>query len=124
MKCLKRNKQTFYYALFHEKVAITDEYGNDTGEYRAVYETPVAMQANISAATGEAQTEQFGNTIMYDKVIISDEIDCPIDEHSVLCIDSPPSYDGEGNLVFDYIVKKVAKSLNTVSFAVSKVQVS
>lgn len=124
MRCLHRNKRKFYYALFKEKVAIQDEYGNDSGEYRVVYQTPVEMKANVSAATGEAQVEQFGNSLLYDKVIITDELDCPVDEHSVLCIDSPPSYDEDGNLIFDYIVKKVAKSINTISFAVSKVEVS
>lgn len=124
MRCLHRNKRKFYYALFKEKVAIKDEYGNDSGEYRVVYQTPVEMKANVSAATGEAQVEQFGNSLLYDKVIITDELDCPVDEHSVLCIDSPPSYDEDGNLIFDYIVKKVAKSINTISFAVSKVEVS
>lgn len=124
MKCLYRNKRKFFYALFREKVAIKDEYGNDSGEYQVIYETPVEMNANVSAATGEAQVEQFGNSLLYDKVIISDDTSCPIDEHSVLCIDIPPSYDNDGNLIYDYIVKKVAKSLNTVSFAVSKVEVS
>lgn len=124
MRCLHRNKRKFYYALFKEKVAIKDEYDNDSGEYRVVYQTPVEMKANVSAATGEAQVEQFGNSLLYDKVIITDELDCPVDEHSVLCIDSPPSYDEDGNLIFDYIVKKVAKSINTISFAVSKVEVS
>lgn len=124
MKCLHRNKIPFYYALFKEKVAIKDEYGNDSGEYKVVYETPVLMNANVSAATGEAQMEQFGTSILYDKVVISDEIDCPIDEHSVLCVDSEPSYDDDGNLIYDYIVKKVARSINTISFAISKVEVS
>jgi hypothetical protein len=124
MKCLHRNKRKFYYALFKAKVAIKDEYGNDSGEVKVVYETPVETSANVSAATGESQVEQFGNSVVYDKVIITDDLNIPIDENSVLCIDSPPSYDKEGNLIYDYIVKKVAKSLNTVSFAVSKVTVS
>lgn len=124
MKCLHRNKSKFFYALFREKVAIKDEYGNDSGEYKVVYESPVEMNANVSAATGEAQVEQFGNSLLYDKVIITDDMACPIDEHSVLCIDSSPYYDEEGNLIYDYIVKKVARSLNTISYAVSKVKVS
>lgn len=124
MKCLHRNKRKFFYALFREKIAIKDEFGNDSGEYKVVYDSPIEMSANVSAATGEAQVEQFGNSLLYDKVIITDDTNCPIDEHSVLCIDNPPSYDKDGNLIYDYIVKKVAKSLNTVSFAVSKVEVS
>lgn len=124
MKCLHRNKRSFHYALFKEKVAIKDEYGNDSGEVKIIYDEPVESRANISAATGESQVEQFGNSTPYDKVIIMDDLNIPIDENSVLCIDSPPSYDEDGNLIYDYIVKKVAKSLNTISFAVSKVKVS
>ena len=124
MKCLHRNKSKFYYALFKEKVAIKDEFGNNSGEVRIVYDEPVETSANVSAATGESQVEQFGNSVLYDKVIIMDDLNTPIDENSVLCIDSPPSYDADGNLIYDYIVKKVAKSPNTISFAVSKVKVS
>ena len=52
MRCLHRNKRKFYYALFKEKVAIKDEYGNDSGEYKVVYESPVEMKANVSAGSG------------------------------------------------------------------------
>lgn len=121
---MKRNGRCFYYALFDKKVPIKDDEGNDTGEYRVVYSSPVKIHANISAATGEAQTQQFGNSAEYDRVIITDNMCCPIDENSVLCIDSPPSYDSEGSLIYDYIVKQVARSLNTISYAVSKVKVS
>ena len=124
MKCMKRNGRCFYFAVFKEKVPVKDEDGNDTGEYRVVYDRPVKMHANISAATGEAQIQQFGNAADYDRVIITDKMCCPIDEHSVLCIDRLPEYDEDGNLIYDYIVKKVARSLNTISYAVSKVKVS
>ncbi len=124
MKILHRNKRKFHYALFDKKEPIKDEYGNESGEYKVLYKTPKLMRANISAATGEAQIEQFGSSLLYDKVIITDNLSCPIDEHSVLCIDSPPVYDADGNLIYDYVVKRVAKSLNTISYAVSKVDVS
>ena len=121
MKCLERNKVPFHYALFKEKIPIKDEYGNETGEYRVVYEEPVLMKANVSSATGEAQVEQFGNSITYDKVVISDDINSPINENTVLCVDVSPTFDEDGNLLYDYVIKKVAKSLNTISYAISKV---
>lgn len=124
MRCMKRNKQCFFYALFKEKAAIKDEDGNETGEYRLVYYPPKKCSANISPAIGEAQTEQFGSEVDYDRVIVMDNVNCPIDEYSVLCLDRPPAYDDEGNLIYDYVVKKVARSLNTVSYAISKVKVS
>lgn len=124
MKCLKRNQTSLHYALYKGKEQITDEDGNLTGEYKVLYFDPVEMQANVSAASGASQVEQFGNSIQYDKVIVTDDISCHIDENTVLCVDKFPAYDANGNLLFDYIVKKVAKSLNSISFAISKVSVS
>lgn len=124
MRCMERNKRCFYFALFDSKDPVKDEDGHFTGEYIVSYKTPVQMRANISSVIGEAQAEMFGTDVDYDRVIVVDKPCCPIDEYSVLCIDSPPDYDDEGNLIYDYIVKKVARSINSVSYAVSKVKVS
>jgi hypothetical protein len=121
---MERNKKTFHYALYKEKVHYTDEDGNESGEFRTVYEAPVEMRANISPATGISSIEQFGNDIKYDKVIITDDLTCPIDENSVLFVDVSPNEDAYGNLLFDYVVKKIARSLNSISIAISKVEVS
>lgn len=81
------------------------------------------MEANISPAAGYAQIQQFGQFISYDKVIITDDMTCPIDENTVLFIDKKPEYK-DGRPLYDYVVKQIAKSLNLVSIAVSKVNVS
>ena len=134
MKCMERNKVVFYYALYATRVPILDDYGNDTGEYEVQHGNPVRCSANISAARGETQTRQFGENVSYDKVIVIDDTASPIDEYSILWIDTMPELDETGALAVDtngeilthhdYVVKKVAKSLNSVSFAVSKVSVS
>ena len=124
MKCLERNKTDFYYALFVTNEPGKDEYGNESGEPRIIYSEPVLAKANISPATGVSQVEQFGKDLKYDKVIIVDDMGCPIDENSVLFIDKEPTRDADGNLLYDYIVKKIAKSLNSISIAISKVEVS
>lgn len=134
MRCMERNKVNFYYALFTKRVPVVDEYGNDTGEFDVQHGNPVKSSANISAAKGETQTRQFGENVSYDKVIVMDNETPPIDEYSILWIDTTPelnadgslAVDGEGNVKtpHDYIVKKVAKSLNSVSYAVSKVSVT
>lgn len=87
------------------------------------YAGPVKMEANISPAAGYAQIQQFGQFISYDKVIITDDMTCPIDENAVLFIDKKPEYK-DGRPLYDYVVKQIAKSLNLVSIAVSKVNVS
>lgn len=124
MKIMERNKSSFFYLLYAGKEQATNEDGDETGEKKVIYADPVAMRANVSAATGYAQTEQFGNFITYDKVIVTDDMSCPIDENSVLFLDKEPEFDEKGNPLFDYRVKRVAKSLNSISIAVSKVTVS
>lgn len=139
MRTLKRNERKFYYCLYANKTPIVDDYGNETGESIVTYQDPVEMKANISPATGQSNTEQFGNLENYDKVIVTDDLNCPIDENSVLFIDKEPEYtevlthtttaittqDETVSIpVFDYTVRRVAKSLNSISIAVKKVDVS
>ena len=57
-----------------------------------------------------------------------------INEYSVLWVDTMPELDENGKLVkdgngqvvtpYDYVVKKVAPSLNSISIAISKVNVN
>ena len=139
MKCLNRNKQIFYYCLFAGKTPIVDEYGNETGESIITYGDPVEMKANVSQATGQSNTEQFGNLENYDKVIVTEDVNCPIDENSVLFVDKEPEFtnvlthtvtaittnDTTVSVpVYDYTVRRVARSLNSVSIAIRKVDVS
>ena len=138
MRTLSRNKTHFYYCLFSGYTEIVDEYGNATGERIPSYASPVMTYANISPATGQSNTEQFGNLENYDKVIVTDDVNCPIDENSVLFIDKEPAYSEVETYdttttphtktivsvpAYNYIVKRVAKSLNSISIAVRKVDV-
>ena len=147
MRDLKRNQTEFWYCLLipNTQEAIVDEYGNETGELIPSYKKAISMRANISPATGQNQVEQFGNLDSYDKVIVTCDMKCPIDENSVLFIDKRPEYTEvqtheivEGQALYtddevvektyelpkyNYIVKRVAKSLNGISIAVRKVDV-
>ncbi|MBR1533694.1 MAG: hypothetical protein IJ639_04975 [Ruminococcus sp.] len=117
MKCLKRNQKPFCYALYLRR----ERLGNG---YRPVYGEAVAARGNISPATGSTSVEQFGNNLEYDKVIVLDDVNCPIDENTVLFVDTEPRRNADGDYLYDYKVKKVARSLNSVSIAISKVTVS
>ena len=133
MRTMSRNKSNFHYALYKDKIQKVDEYGNLTGEYELLYENPESYSANISAAKGETTTRQFGESEAYDKVIVMDNSAPQINEYTVLWVDTVPLVDDFGALKLndkgevitphDYIVKKVAKSLNSVSIAISKVNV-
>lgn len=123
MKIMNRNKRPFWYLLYQGTELGKDANGYETGEKNVKYAGPVKMEANISPAAGYAQIQQFGQFISYDKVIITDDMTCPIDENAVLFIDKKPEYK-DGRPLYDYVVKQIAKSLNLVSIAVSKVNVS
>ena len=97
--------------------------GYETGQMSVKYKDAVKMLANIFSVSGAAQVEQFGQFVSYDKVIVTDDMSCPISEDTVLFVDKEPEYDGEKPL-YDYVVKRVAKSLNSISIAISKVNVS
>ena len=144
MTGLNRNKKPFCYCLYDDEVNLYDEYGNETGGKLLMYHEAVEMKANISPATGQSNTEQFGTLDNYDKVIVTTDMDCPIDENSVLFIDKVPEY-GDSVIIgykesgtvlgdpvpiiykpplYDYSMRRVAKSLNSISIAVHKVKVS
>ena len=119
MRCLKRNKRLFYYAPFLRRDTPEKGYGN-----KPVYGDAVAMRGNISPASGSIHAEQFGGSVDYDKVIVLDDPACQIDENAILFIDVEPTRNNNGDYIYDYVVKKVARSLNSVSIAVSRVVVS
>lgn len=134
MRCMNRNKVKFYYALYESREPIMNQYGKPSGQHKVIYGNPIEECANISAAKGETQTRQFGENESYDKVIVMDLGTPSIDEYSILWVDTEPQLNEDGSLAVndkgevitphDYVVKKVAKSLNNVSIAISKVTVS
>ena len=121
MRTLLLNKTKFYYASYIGKTEIIDEYGNRTGEYAISYSEPIECFGNVSAAQGEMQSRQFGESERYDKVIVLDDRNAPITEHSILWVDTRPH---EPTTPHDYVVKRVAKSLNGLSIAIRKVDVN
>ena len=140
MRCLERNKRPFWYCLYSGTSTVSDTYGNETGT-EVLYHEPVKMMANISEATGQYNIQQFGGIANYDKVIVTDDMSCPIDEDTVLIVDAPflPTnersprngapvvgiYELPGTVfVYDYIVIRVSRSLNNIAIAIRKVNVS
>ena len=126
MRTRQRISQPFYYRLFVSKTEIVDEYGNGLGEYDITYADPVEYRATISPATGESTAELFGNLEQYDKIILTCDMNCPINEESVLYVDKQPIYDEVAKKwnAHDYVVKRIAKSVNDIRIAVAKVHVS
>ena len=127
MKALARNKQTLWYALATGTLTnVTDEYGLYTGEKTPEYGTPVKTAMNISPATGRAVLEWFGIATNYDKVLVTDDVSCPITEDSILWIGIEPTTTVNGvskSNPHNHVVNRVAKSLNSIVYGVTEVSV-
>jgi len=123
MRTLERNKRTFYYATYVGKTELIDGEGYNTAEYVTTYSPWKPCRANISPAKGESVAELFGNDVQYDRVIVLDNPNFEMDENTVLAIDIEPNERAETDLpIYDYIVTRVARSINFVSYAVAKVK--
>lgn len=127
MKLCERNMRTLYYATYASQTEIIDEYGNVTANYDVVYSEPQEIRCNLSPAKGSASLEMFGEDLNYSKTMVVSDMECPIDEHTVLWVDSYPFLpDGsvDANVPYDYVVVRVAKSLNNIAYAIKKVDAS
>lgn len=126
MRSMTRNRRTFYYASLTGVAMGTDLDGNYT-EDEYTYSEPIEKQGVITAANGEAVTQLFGANERYDKVITLNLGENYLAIGSVLWVDTMPDIDGKTGKTetpYDYIVVKVAESLNFVNVAIRKVNVS
>lgn len=133
MRSMTRNRRAFYYASVLTVGLGQDADGNYT-ENTFTYSDPVKREGVITPASGEAQTQLFGMNEIYDKVITLNQGENFLEVGSVLWIDKEVALDAEGHLAkdeagnvitpYNYIVVKVANSLNFVSVAIRKVDVS
>ena len=136
MRCANRIKQTFWYALHDRVVEEYDDNGYQVGT-SMTYSNPVKASGNITAAKGDVVMRQFGDDDRYDRVIVLEDRDTPIDEYTVLWIECEPELDANGALkvnangdivtTWDYIVRKVGRGLpkfGSAIIAVEKVTVS
>ena len=114
-----RNTQTLFYAQYSDKIPILDSDGYETGEYTVGYENPVLLDANVVDKTSQIAREYFGNDIEYKYVILTDR-DCPIQEDTILWIDTENPLENEG-VKYNCIVSAIKKSLNYKAIAVKGV---
>jgi hypothetical protein len=152
VRTLVINKQNLFYALFVGREPAVDAKWRKTGEYVKTYSSPTQISMNVSPARGIAEHDMFGVELDYDRSMVTDDLDCPIDEHSAVWIFDNPrvaataevvslddetiQYDGDkttfggyavmldGVLVPpNYSVIRVAKSLNHITYALREVDI-
>ena len=115
MRDLRRNTQTIWYSLLNVSKE-EDEWGN-TVDIKG-YSQPQEYRINVSANKGETKAQVFGLDLNYDREMTTSDITCPIDEYTHLWIDRDTS------LPHNYEVVAVSKSLNSIRYAVRRVNVS
>lgn len=113
---MNKYKTTIYYRLYE---GMEDQYvdGRYIGK-APKYGEPVAFRIHVGWARGSSDNDMFGTNLDYDKPMVTNWMDCPIDENTVLIIDHSPL-----EVPYDYIVKRVAKSKNYITYAIKKVEV-
>lgn len=135
MRSLKKNQQKLWYSTYANQITIyeRDEAGNiiydeiDGEEFpriiaeRAGYNNPVPFDINISAGKGTAQQEVFGPDVDFTRSISTTDLTLPIDELSLVWIESEPKYLADGTVdpdSADYkVAAKPAKGLNSLVIA-------
>jgi len=130
MRSLEINKQTIWYALYIGKVPVLDDKGYETGEYKIQYSNPVSVRIRVSPNNGESNFQPFGTLTDYDRTMVTTD-KLPIDENSILWLDSTPELEADGSLKLkpdgtpvtphEYVVTKVAPDINVTQYAIKKV---
>ena len=125
MRTMTRNRQVFYSASLEAVGMSTDTDGNYVEE-TFTYSNPVERYGVFTPANGQASSQLYGMNERYDRVITLNQGETYLDVGSILWVDVVPDIDKQGktDTPYDYIVVKKAVSLNTVSVAIRKVDVS
>lgn len=116
MRGLIRNTKPISYALYQGQTEILDINGNRTGEYTPSYSTPVTVRMNVAPANGIADWNPFGIDTPYTLVAMTFDLKSPISETSRVWVDK--STDEAPN----YVVTRVARSLNNIVYALLEVE--
>ncbi len=119
MRSLEINRQPLWYATFKNKEEILDKYGNHTGTFKINYNAPVYYPVNVSESRGTADKDMFGIAADYDRTFTTTDMNCPIKEDSVIWFGADPTTDPH-----NYIVYRIANSLNSITYAIRGVDVT
>lgn len=95
MRMLDKNKRTMWYALYESMTTATDANGDETGDPVVNYSVPVEFEAVLSPGRGYSggagTTSQniYGIDIDAERRIVTDDLDIPINETSLIYLHTP-----------------------------------
>lgn len=124
MRLLRRNLVPIWYSKNIGAGEVYDDDGNPTGEPYSVFSTPEMVMANVTTPTGFANVEKFGSIVSYDVQIVVEDADTPIDETTVLWVGIDPEIvNGQFTVPYNYLVRRVARSLNWATLECAEVEI-
>ena len=132
MVSMEINKTTFWYSnlIKGENEPVLDEHGLMTGELRPSYTAPKPLRAALSesiglnnlTAQGVAELRAYGITTNYTHRMITEDMNCPLDEESIIWYDVDPG-DDPYTVPYNFRVIRVSKTLNYKMYYMRQVDV-
>lgn len=118
MHTVARNRSSVNYKTYSSKTALVDANGYKTGEYTLTYSALKQTQLVLSPAKGYADLKPFGVGVDYELVGVTCDMSCDLDEASIVWVNNATTDK------HDYAVVAVRKSINHISYALKKVELS
>lgn len=122
MRCLDRDRRRVFVGRFVETRPV-EEGGRLTGRNEPVYEPPAELWPTVSAVSGEAFGDYFGQRVDYDVALTIDDPAFRVAEADVLWVDADPGGEDEP-APHDYIVRRVARKGGYTVVAAKRVDVA
>ena len=134
MHVLERNKEYLWYANPAGVEYVTDGNGYKTGERTITYEAPqkvkmsmaISSGANNLGSQGMAELERYGIVTGYTHRAVTDDMNCPMQEESLVWYRLEPvkTINGETvNVPHNFKVVRKARSLNHLIYYLKEVDV-
>ena len=123
MRNIERDTRKVYVSHFEGYVREEDDQGRLTGKNIPKRSTPEEFYPTISIAKGESYGTYFGINLDYDRVLIYDDPEFPLEETDYFWIDVEIGDLDDPN-PHDYVAKRVSKGSSYVFVAIAKVEVA
>lgn len=135
MRILERNKKDLWYANRVSSAHIIDANGLVTSEKEQTYGEPVKVRMSMAISSGAnnlgsqgiAELEPWGIVTGYTARAVTEDLNCPMDEESLVWYGIEPTMVVNGETVTvpnNYTVVRKAKSLNHLIYYLKEVDVS
>lgn len=132
MVSMEINKTTIWYSnvIKGENVPVLDKHGLMTGERVPKYTTPTPIRVALSesiglnnlTAQGVAELRAYGITTNYTHRMITEDMNCPINEESIVWHERDPGDDPYAT-PYNFRIVRVSKTLNYKMYYLRQVDV-